>query len=192
MAYRITKTNDYESFLDNYVPAKIEEAKVHIHLVHGDLYPKPPAYTPYTLFSQLKDSPADFTFAGHVHADLLENRVGKTLIINRGSMTRGTFNTDSIKRTPTIFILDTDTKKIQYFELKSAAPASQIFDIQKKQDLERAESELNNLGSLIKMEAGNLELSGPDSVRQIVKEMHNIKDTVKEKILVLLDKAEEI
>lgn len=194
------KTDNYEADLTNYTPKLEVELKrgdtfkgVFVHLSHGDLWVKPPVYSPYTLYSQLKNSEVDFHFNGHIHDDLGEVRVNdKTIVINRGSLTRGALTESNINRKVMVTLLETDTKKLQYVELKSALPASKVFDLKKKEELEQAEKEINKLGELIKLESQNVELSGPESIRQMVKEMNSIKNKVKDKIFYLLDKAEEV
>lgn len=195
------KTDNYEADITNYIPIidLSQELKagdtfkgVHIHMSHGDLYPNPPVYEPYTLYSRLAGSTVDFHFNGHVHDDLGEIKVNsKTRIINRGSMTRGSLTESNINRKITVTLLDTDTKTLKYFPLKSALPPEKVFDLKKRAESEQAEAEINKLGELIRHESQNVELSGPESIRHMVKELNSIKEPVKTKIYELLDRAEE-
>jgi DNA repair exonuclease SbcCD nuclease subunit len=186
-----SKTDNYEEDLTNYVPKKLDGAKCHIHLVHGDLYPSQPVYAPFTLYSQLKDSPADITLRGHIHRNDGIVQVGKTQIVGIGSLTRGTFNTDAINRRPSVAIIDTDTKKIKVIELKSAPNVKDIFDFEKKEAIEKAELEIDKLSLLIKQESTNQELMGPQAVFEEIKKLKSIAEDVRTVALQLLEKAQE-
>ncbi|VVB50689.1 3',5'-cyclic adenosine monophosphate phosphodiesterase CpdA [uncultured archaeon] len=195
------KTDNYEADIKNYMPDMTKHHDnliegrpfngVHIHMSHGDLYVKRPVYEPYTLYSQLVGSPVDFHFNGHVHDDLGEVKVGKTTIINRGSLTRGSLVESNLNRKVTITLLDTEKRALYYRELKSALPANKIFDLDKVRETKQAEAEINRLGELIKFESGNVELSGPESIRHLVRELKTIREPVRTMIFNLLDKAEE-
>jgi DNA repair exonuclease SbcCD nuclease subunit len=196
------KTDSYEADLTNYMPS-IEEhldrslkkgdtfRGVHVHLSHGDLWVRPPQYEPHTLYSQLAGSTVDYHFNGHVHDDLGEVKVGKTTIINRGALSRGSLTESNLNRKVMVTILDTIKKTLQYIELKSALPAAKIFDLERVKEIKQAESEIMRLGELIKFESGNVELSGPESIRHLVRELKTIKEPVREQIFQLLDRAEQ-
>jgi DNA repair exonuclease SbcCD nuclease subunit len=186
-----SKTDGYEEDLTNYLPKRPEGAKMLLHMVHGDLYPKAPVYEPWTSYASLKDSNADFTFRGHIHRNDGIVEVGKTKIVGIGSLTRGTFNTDSIDRRPSVAILDTSTKDLKVIELKSAPDSSKIFDFAKKESEEKAEYEMSRLSELIKVESSSIQLSGPDSVYALVKELQTIDAPTRETCLRLLDLAQE-
>lgn len=195
------KTDGYEGNRKNYMPDMSKKhgemmtgrpfEGVHVHLSHGDLYENRPVYEPYTLYSELAGSPVDFHFNGHVHDDLGAVKVGKTTIINRGSLTRGSLVESNIKRKVTITLLNTDTRGLCYRELKSALPADKIFDLDKVKETKQAEAEILRLGELIKHESGSVELSGPESIRHLVRELKTIKEPVRSMIFTLLDRAEE-
>jgi DNA repair protein SbcD/Mre11 len=185
------KTDDYESHIDNYVPKKIKDSKYHIHMVHGDLYLKKPVYEPWTSYDQLKSSSADVTLRGHIHRNDGIYEVGKTKIVGIGSLTRGTFSTDSINRRPSIAIINTDTKDIKVIELKSAPPTNKIFDLVKVEKEEKAEAEIDKLGDLIKQEASEIEINSLEGIKQLVKESKSIDKEVKEICYELLEKSQE-
>lgn len=191
------KTDNYEADITNYVPEPAPAGLTHIHMSHGDLYPNPPVYEPYTLYSRLAGSTVDFHFNGHIHDDMGQVNVNaRTTIINRGSMTRGSLTESNINRKITVTLIDTEhpfTNKggIKYFELKSALAPEKIFDLKKREECDKAEAEINRLGELIKAESQNVELSGPESIRHMVKELTSVKQPVKDKIFELLDRAEE-
>lgn len=189
------KTANYEADITNYIPTinynEVKSGEVHVHMSHGDLYPNKPVYEPYTIYSRLAGSTVDFHFNGHIHDDLGQVKVNsKTIIINRGSMTRGTLNESSIARKITVTLLDTHAKTLKYFPLKAALPPEKVFDLKKREESEKAEEEINRLGALIKHESQNVELDGPSSIRQMVKELKSIPQIAKDKINELLDKAE--
>ncbi len=184
------KTDNYEEDLSNYLPSRPKGAKLLIHMVHGDLYPKKPVYEPWTPYSALKDSNADITLRGHIHADANVVEVGKTRIIGIGSLTRGTFNTDSINRRPKVAIITTETKDINVIELKSAPKTEDIFDLEKHDKLERAELEIDHLAALIQQESKNIELNGLDSIRSAIRDL-KIAQPIKDTCNRILDKSEE-
>jgi exonuclease SbcD len=185
------KTDEYESDITNYVPEKIEGSKLHIHMVHGDLYPSKPVYEPWTSYESLKDSPADITLRGHIHRNDGIVQVGKTKIVGIGSLTRGTFNTDSVNRRPSVAVIETDKKTIKVIELKSAPESKDIFDFDKKELADKAETEINRLSMLIKHESTNQELQGPEQVFDEVRKLKNIDEKVKTTALKLLETARE-
>jgi DNA repair exonuclease SbcCD nuclease subunit len=184
------KVDSYESDVSNYMPAFNEEAKFQVHMVHGDLYPSRPVYDPYTLYSSLKDSPAHITLRGHIHRNDGIVQVGRTKIVGIGSMTRGTFNTDSINRRPGVAIIDTSTLDVKFVELKSAPNVEDIFDFAKKAEIEKAEVEIDKLSQLIKHESTNQELQGPEQVFEEVRKL-KVDEKVKSTALRLLEKAQE-
>jgi DNA repair protein SbcD/Mre11 len=185
------KTDLYESDITNYVPEEITGAKYHIHMVHGDLYPSKPVYEPYTLYESLISSPANLTLRGHIHRNDGIVQVGKTSIVGIGSLTRGTFNTDSINRRPSVAIIDTTNDSVKIIELKSAPEARDIFDFDKKEAIEKAEQEIDRLSDLIKFESKNQELQGPEAVIEEVRKLKGIDEKVKNKALQLLETARE-
>ncbi len=176
----------------DYLPERPIKAKVHIHLTHGSLMPYRPIWAPYTLYGALKGCKADYVLNGHIHDAFPVETVGNTKIINPGSLTRGSLTEANIDRVVSVVVLDTATKEVKYVPLKSALPASKVFDLVRYKDLDIAERELDSLGALIKMEAGNVELSGPEGIRLLVKEMKSLVPAVKDKIFELLDRAEDV
>lgn len=180
-----------DTVLEDYLPKRPAKAKVHLHLTHGSLTNIKPIWTPYTLYSDLKECKADFLLNGHLHDMHKTETINNTTIINPGSLTRGSLIESNINRQVSIVILDTDKRKVEIVPLKSALPASQIFDLEKHAQLEKAEQEIERLGELIKKESGNIELNGIESIRQIVKELKSIDDKTKDCIQKLLDRAEE-
>jgi DNA repair exonuclease SbcCD nuclease subunit len=185
------KTDEYEADTTNYVPKSIEGAKCHIHMVHGDLYPSKPVYEPWTSYDSLRDSPADITLRGHIHRDDGIVEVGKTKIVGIGSLTRGTFNTDSVNRRPSVAIIETNKKIIKVIELRSAPEAKDIFDFEKKEAADKAEAEIDRLSELIKFESKNQELQGPEQVFEEVRKLKNVDEKIKTTALKLLETARE-
>jgi DNA repair exonuclease SbcCD nuclease subunit len=186
------KTDPYEEDITNYVPTKpLRATKSWMHLVHGDLYPKRPVYEPHTLYSALKDSQADFTLRGHIHRNDGIVQVGKTKIVGIGSLTRGTFNTDSISRRPSIAVINTDGNAVKVIELKSAPKTEDIFDLVNYEKQEKASAEIDKLGDLIKQESAGIEVNSLDGIKQLIKESKTIDSKVKDECFKLLDKAEE-
>jgi hypothetical protein len=143
------------------------------------------------LYSQLSGSHIDFHFNGHVHDDLGEVKVGKTIIINRGALSRGSLVESNLNRKVMVTLLDTEKKVLKYIELKSALPANKIFDLDRVKETRQAEIEMMKLGELIRHEAGSVELSGPESIRHLVRELKTISEPVRTTIFQLLDKADE-
>ncbi len=184
------KTLDYESDISNYVPESAGSS-VHIHMVHGDLYPNRPVYDPWTPYSALSESPAHITLRGHIHRNDGVVQVGKTKIVGIGSLTRGTFNTDSINRRPSVAVITTETKDVKVIELKSAPKSEDIFDFEKREKEDKAEDAILALGQLIRSESQGIELNGPESIRHAVRTA-SIDEKVKSTALDLLDRAEAV
>lgn len=182
---------DIDTDLSAYLPKRPKGAGVHIHLAHGNLYPSKPMYSPSSVFSDLSGCEADYLFCGHVHSNFGVTPVGKTTkVINCGSLTRGSLSEDDIKRRPAVTILDTNTGKVEIVELRTALPADQIFDLKKVEALEKAEEEINKLGEMIRRESEGVELQGPESIRQAVRELKSIDSKTRDLINSLLDVAE--
>jgi DNA repair exonuclease SbcCD nuclease subunit len=184
-----SKVDAYEEDITNYVPESISGG-THIHLVHGDLYPTSPVYEPYTLYDSLKTSPAGLTLRGHIHRDDGVVQVGTTSIVGIGSLTRGTFNTDNVDRKPGVAVIDTETLGVKVVRLKSAPKAKDIFDFERKAELQRAELEIDRLSALIKHESTTTELQGPEQVFEEIRRM-KLPEGIKSTALQLLEKAQE-
>jgi len=180
-----------DTHLEDYLPNRPEKAKIHIHLTHGSLMPKKPVWEPYTLYSQLVGCKADFVLNGHLHDGYPTEKVGNVTIVNPGSLTRGALTESNINRQVGVVLIDTDTKGVEFIPLKSALPASKCFNLEGNTETKLAEEAITMLGALIRHESGNVELSGPESIRHLVKELKTIKEPVRTKIFTLLDKAEE-
>lgn len=174
----------------DYLVNRPDKAKVHIILSHGNLLPHKPIWEPYTLYSSLKDCKADYVFNGHIHDYFGVEKINNTSIINTGSLTRGSLTESNINRPVSVAVLDTKTGKLDIIALKSAEKANKVFDLAKKAELEKAEKEINKLGELIKAESENVELSGPESIRYLVRTMKALNEPTKSKIFELLDRAE--
>jgi len=72
----------------------------------------------------------DFVFLGHNHHEIGIQKVGDATIIGLGALARLTADKKDYMRKPKVAILDTETKKVEVVELKSAKPYADVFNLE--------------------------------------------------------------
>ncbi len=121
---------DSDVFRDYYIVRKRKDVDYAINIVHGMLLNKP-FYEGirYTLVSDILETEADITLAGHYHSGFETRVSGSKYFINPGSLVRITNALSEIKRRPkVIFIKLEDAVEIKEIELESALPGEEVLD----------------------------------------------------------------
>ncbi|MBP2025506.1 metallophosphoesterase family protein [Peptoniphilus stercorisuis] len=120
-----------ESYKDKYkVLEKNKDVNYMIHMVHGFLLDKPFIKgVPHTLISEITDTLADITLAGHYHFGFKTINIDNKYFINPGSIVRISNSLEEIKRRPKVILIDLkDEISIKEIYLKSALPGELVLD----------------------------------------------------------------
>ena len=120
-----------EFYKDRYkVLEKNENVNYMIHMVHGFLLDKPFIKgVPHTLISEITDTFADITLAGHYHFGFKTINIDNKYFINPGSIVRISNSLEEIKRRPKVILIDLkDEISIKEIYLKSALPGELVLD----------------------------------------------------------------
>lgn len=173
-----------------YLPQRIPGFKTQLLLSHGSLIPTKPIWEDYTLYKDVAQSEADWIINGHLHRNYGVQNIGKTRIANVGSLTRATLSEDDLTRKPSVLIIDTKKNDYKIVELKSAPKVEKCFNLEKIEQLEKAEEEIDRLALLIKQESSEIEINSLDGIKQLVKELKNVTPEVKDMCVELLEKSE--
>lgn len=109
---------------------KNENVDYMIHMVHGFLLDKPFIKgIPHTLISEISDTLADITLAGHYHFGFKTVNIDNKYFINPGSLVRISNSLEEIKRRPKVILIDLEDKiTIEEIYLKSALPGELVLD----------------------------------------------------------------
>jgi len=161
-------------------PVKFKD-KFKIIVSHNTIVPKPLPYT-HRLVADLKTN-ADIVFCGDYHQPF-EAACGRTRYINAGSLAR--MSKDDIDRNNiSVIVFDTAAGKTEKVNLKSAKPATEIFDLQGILADKAAETEISqflaqlqqtgdfdegDLATAVKMEAQEQGLE-PEILEDILKRL---------------------
>lgn len=109
---------------------KAEDVDFAIHLVHGFLLDKPfLKNVPHTLISEISDTLADITLAGHYHIGFKTQIIDNKYFINPGSLVRISNSMQEIKRKPKVVLINLSDKiEIKDIFLKNALPGELVLD----------------------------------------------------------------
>lgn len=101
-----------------------------IHMVHGFLLDKPFIKTvPHTLISEITDTLADITLAGHYHFGFETEEIDGKYFANPGAVSRISNSVLEIKRKPKVLIIELkEDIKIREVYLKTALPGEAVLD----------------------------------------------------------------
>lgn len=107
----------------------------------GDMYGEP--IFSYKKLAKLSD--VDVYVFGHFHNDQSIQAVGKKKFINLGALSRGSLTQEEIHRQVKIGKIVWDGKSFECSEIPLAVKSSkEIFDIEKKQEMEKKEKEIES------------------------------------------------
>ena len=101
-----------------------------IHMVHGFLLDKPfLKNVPHTLVSEISDTLADITLAGHYHIGFKTQEINGKYFINPGALVRISNSMLEMKRMPKVIVITLEDKiDIKEIYLKSALPGDIVLD----------------------------------------------------------------
>jgi len=121
---------DGENFRKYYCVKKRRDVDYAVNIVHGMLLDKPFIEgLRYTLISDIVDTEADITLAGHYHSGFPTKVINGKYFINPGSLVRVTNSLNEISRRPKVTLIKIDNGIfIQDIELKSALPGDEVLD----------------------------------------------------------------
>jgi DNA repair exonuclease SbcCD nuclease subunit len=123
-------THGIDSNLQSHVIPKSTKAKFTFHLIHSMLV-KNPFIAGHVLWQAVaSNTGADVVFCSHYHPEQSLEKIQNTWFVAPGSVARLSAIPENINRIPKIALVDTskDRLRIEYRELPSARPGSEIFD----------------------------------------------------------------
>lgn len=153
--------------------------------MHGVSYPGEVTFK----YRDLAKLVPDDWYLGHWHIDQGISHIENKYFVNIGSLTRGALNLENITRTPKA-VLATYTKydrKLQQIRLKMA-DADDVFDLRKKERIDREQALINQFIEKLKEEA-----DAPTKDNDIGQKISalNLEGEVKQKVISLLEEAED-
>lgn len=136
-AYPYTFSMDEGENKNHYkVLKKNEDVNYMIHMVHGFLMDKPfIKNVPHTTISEIEDTLADITLAGHYHFGFKTMNINGKYFANPGALVRISNSLEEIKRKPKVLIIELDENiSIRERFLKTALPGELVLD---RKEMER-------------------------------------------------------
>ena len=138
-------------------------------------------------YSVLRDTEVDAYCFGHWHKDQGIHKIGNSLVVNTGSLTRGSLVEDEIQRKPCCVVMDVSSEGVRadrrYLDVQ---PAEDVFDLESRE----AERE-NAVAMQAFMEALNTSVKGTQQkdIQEVVLEIEDLPQIVKRRALDYLDKV---
>ena len=130
-AYPFTfEMEEYKNKEKYKVLKKCEDADYAIHMVHGFLIDKPfIKNVPHTLISEIADTKADITLAGHYHFGFKTQIIDGKYFINPGALVRISNSLEEMKRKPKVIVINlTEKITVKEIYLKTALPGDMVLD----------------------------------------------------------------
>ena len=140
-------------------------------------------------YADLLDTAPDLYAFGHWHKDQGVEHIGGKSFVNIGSLTRGSLSQDDLARVPACAIFTCEKGKpleVTTVRLR-VAPPEQIFDLEKRDRQVRRHEEMDAFVGRIRDALQPLD--GAKSVADSVREMPDIPENVRERVLSYLEKA---
>ena len=170
---------DYENPEKFYCRKKGSEDYL-IHIIHGMLTPSPLPIDDFTLIDDIYEATdADITYTGHYHAPF-NKKYDNKIFSNPGSVIRLTAD-KSENRIPGYYV-DCYTKnniKHEYKYFKSALPASEVIDFEKKEEEKKIQHELDIFFDKIK-NVENMRTIDPYRIMREVFLIDQVDENIKE------------
>lgn len=135
---------------------------------------------PFATHIKMKDIDTnyDLILCSHFHT-VFDKTVNNTRFLNLGAW--GRLSITEARHEPRVAIIDTETKEIEIIKLKSAKKGNQIFDLNKIEEIKKADKDLEKF--IKSLESTQFQSTNiKDTVLQICKEK-NIDESVKDLIL---------
>lgn len=176
--------NIEEKLKTNGIQMDTKESYWKIAIVHAFITPKP--FLPTVLHVVADDikTNADLVLVAHYHA-VWKKQVGKTTFLDIGCIGRCKISEADIN--PTVLLLDCKKRNYEFIALQSAKKGAEIFDLNKKEEQENNEKEMENFINSLK-DFKNQELDLRGIIEYIGKEQ-NIERPVIDRILTKLNEV---
>lgn len=140
-------------------------------------------------YASLAGLDPDVWLFGHWHKDQGVVDVGGKIIVNIGSLTRGSLSQDEVARKPGIAVLQFEkgaVPKVQVVRLK-VAPPDEVFDIEGRT---RQESRSMTMDAFVESVRQKLLVEKGKSLTDVVSGMEDVPEKVRERVLLYLEKAD--
>lgn len=152
----------------------------------GESYPGEPTFR----YDALAKLPVDDWFFGHWHIDQGITEVEGKHFVNVGSLTRGSLTQENVFRTPKVVVGSywKDRRHLQQVKLK-VAPASEIFNIEKKERIDKEQALISQFIQNLRSEAAIKHEDGESQILHRI-EGYNIAQDVRDCVLSLIEESE--
>lgn len=131
----------------------------------------------------------DVWYFGHWHKDQGVERVGKSLVVNTGSFTRGSLVEDNIERVPKAILMEFGAEARVVEIPLNVAPAEEVFDLERK-----VREEIQGLSMTLFTESlkSALTESSGESLEKQISDAKGVMPRVKDKAREYLDRARHL
>ena len=175
-----------------------EYSPFYIHVAHGMLLDEAPGTQErFTFVSQLAEIPEELQphilVCGHYHFGLDLQKVGKTLVINPGAISRVTAHVNEISRPIQVALLTVNSPEdyhAEFIPLKSALPGDQVLSREHIEAKIETDKRMDEFLSLLASEGESKFLEVRDIVEDIAAR-ENIPESVKREALERIGRARE-
>jgi DNA repair exonuclease SbcCD nuclease subunit len=151
-------------FTGDYLKVERGSEKFLMVCVHQCLLSKGQFYDEPTVNFDEVSIDADVLAFGHIHSPTVIEKVGKTLFVCPGAISRGTANKDNLEREVGVILLKfEDGVKFKQIDLKSA-PSSEVFSIELREDEKVRDNEIAEFVEELKTVTVGIVASDPASV----------------------------
>lgn len=138
-------------------------------------------------YSDLADLDPDVFVFGHWHKDQGIVQMGDKVIVNVGSLTRGSLSQDDLERRPACSVLLFSKQKVDAHIIRlRVAPVSEVFDLDKKIREEAREMTVEGFIDVLKTTVTD---ARNKSLEDAVREMEGVPPVVKERTLLYLERS---
>lgn len=167
---------------------------VHIHLMHGYLYPKHRGKIfDHTVIDEIIDTKADITICGHDHPGWGVVKQDNKYFINSGSIMRIDADKNEIKRQPEVVLIEIVDGVISVTEipLKSALPGEQVLSRDHIEQAKKKKEQLNEITEEI-LSIGEFKGTSAFEIIEEIAAIENIDEEIKKRVVARIEKISEI
>ena len=141
-------------------------------------------------YDELAKLPVDDWFFGHWHVDQGVQEIDDKNFVNIGSMTRGALTLENLSRTPKLVVATYGKQKRRLQQVKFLVePAQAVFDLRKKERLDREQTLINEFIEALRQETQGSKENEDVIQRQLG--LYGLDKKVKECVVGLLEEAEQ-
>ena len=141
-------------------------------------------------YEDLAALPVDDWYFGHWHIDQGITEVGGKNFVNIGSLTRGALTQENVFRTPKVVVASywKERRHLQQVKL-NVAPAAEIFNIERKERIDKEQALINQFIQNLKTEASVKHEDGENLILNRLGTYHLAQD-VRDCVLTLIEESE--